>query len=112
MNIGIEMYLRAMAHKEPKEWLKLLPWAELWFNTNYNASLGQTSFQTLYGKEAAVLQNFSSENSTIEAVEGKIKLRREALEVVKRNLAKAQVEWKLMLTRGEKRLNSKKGTWS
>lgn len=42
VNRGIEMYLKSLAHEDPKKWLRILTWAELWFNTNYNTSLSHT----------------------------------------------------------------------
>ena len=94
VNRGIEMYLRSLAHEDPKKWLRLLPWAELWFNTNYNASLGQTPFKTLFGREAPLIPHFEIENSPVEAIEGSMQDRAEALEAVKRNLDKAQKRMK------------------
>lgn len=52
-NRGIEMFLRSMIHDQPRKWLELLPWAELWHNSTYNISIGMSPFLALYGKEAS-----------------------------------------------------------
>lgn len=94
VNRGIEIYLRSLVHEDPKKWLKLLHWAELWFNTNFNAYLGQTPFKTLFGREAPLIPQYEAENSPVEAVEGIMQDRAKALEAVKRNLDKAQKRMK------------------
>lgn len=36
VNRGIEMFLRCLVYDQPKKWLQLLPWAELWHNSTFN----------------------------------------------------------------------------
>lgn len=40
----IEHYLRATVYDNPRSWVDLIPWAELWFNTSYHHSIGMTPF--------------------------------------------------------------------
>lgn len=54
VNRGLEMFLRCYFHDNPKGWLKLLPWVELWYNTNYNSSINTTPFNVLYGRDPLV----------------------------------------------------------
>lgn len=49
LNRCLESYLRAMASSTPKKWLKWLPFAEWWYNTNYHSVLQISPFQALYG---------------------------------------------------------------
>lgn len=49
LNQCLEHYLRCMVHDNPKQWLKWLPLAEHWYNTNHHSSLKLTPFQALYG---------------------------------------------------------------
>lgn len=51
LNKCLEMYLRCFTHDSPKEWAKLLPWAEFWYNTAYHNSSGMTPFKVVYGKD-------------------------------------------------------------
>lgn len=47
VNRTLKMYLRSYCHENPNRWLKLLPWAELWYNSGYHSSLGSTPFKVL-----------------------------------------------------------------
>lgn len=48
-NRCLETYLRCFVGPKPKHWLECLPWAEFWFNSNFNISIGMTPFKALYG---------------------------------------------------------------
>ena len=50
VNKAVEIYLRCFCGKRPKEWEKWISWAEYWYNTTYQRSLGVTPFQAVYGK--------------------------------------------------------------
>lgn len=109
VNRGIEMYLRALTHEDSKKWLQLLPWAEFWFNTNFNASTGQTPFKILFGKDPPMLPQFIPSDSTIEAVEGNLQVRIEAIDAVKLNLSKAQARMKKLADRNRKEIEFEEG---
>ncbi|KAA0051187.1 peroxidase 64 [Cucumis melo var. makuwa] len=50
VNRGLEAYLRCFCGERPKEWTNWLHWAEYWYNTTYNSSIGITPFQAIYGR--------------------------------------------------------------
>lgn len=94
MNRTLEMYLRSCCYEDPKQWLGLLPWAELWYNSRYHSSLGMTPFKAVYGKEADELPHYNAGESQIESVDTLLQIREEVLEIIKKNLAKAQARMK------------------
>ena len=50
VNRSVEIYLRCFCGERPKEWMKWIPWAEYWYNTTYQRSLGVSPFQAVYGR--------------------------------------------------------------
>lgn len=44
VNKTIEIYLRATIHRNPRSWIELLPWAELWYNAAFHHSAGKSPF--------------------------------------------------------------------
>lgn len=50
-NRYLGIYLRCFVGDHPWSWPKWLYWAELWFNTNYNTSIGMTPYKALYGRD-------------------------------------------------------------
>lgn len=48
VNRGLETYLRCFCGEKPKEWVEWVHWAEFWYNTTYQRSLGVTPFQAIY----------------------------------------------------------------
>ncbi|CAH9141087.1 unnamed protein product [Cuscuta epithymum] len=51
VNRCLETYLRCLSGSKPRQWVKWLPWAEYWFNTNYHSSLKSTPYQALFGQQ-------------------------------------------------------------
>jgi len=51
VNRCLEVYLRCLTGTKSKKWVFCLPWAEFWFNTNYNASSKMSPFKALYGHD-------------------------------------------------------------
>lgn len=51
LNKCLEMYLRCFTYDSPKDWARLLPWAEYWYNTSYHHSCGMTPFKIVYVRD-------------------------------------------------------------
>lgn len=69
VNKTMEQYLRASAHNNPRSWVVLLPWAELWYNTSYHHSLGMSPFQALYGRPPPEITEYRVGILNVEAVD-------------------------------------------
>lgn len=50
VNKGVEFYLHCFCSEQPKKWSQWISWAEYWYNTTYNSSIGMTPFQVVYGR--------------------------------------------------------------
>jgi hypothetical protein len=51
VNQCVEMFLRCNVQETPKHWRRLLPMAELWYNSCFHTALGRSPFQALYDHE-------------------------------------------------------------
>lgn len=69
VNKTIEGYLRATIHDNPRSWRKLLPWAELWYNSAYHHSLGATPFEIVYDRPSPTILPYMTGDSRVEAVD-------------------------------------------
>ena len=58
LNKCLEMYLWCFVSKHPKQWVELLPWAELWYNTSYQSSIQRTPFSVVYGRDPPSLSTY------------------------------------------------------
>lgn len=68
VNKVIEMYLRSTVQENPKSWIDLLPWVEMWYNTSYHHSLDTLPFQVLYGRSPPMLALYTLGDSLVKAV--------------------------------------------
>ncbi|MCI02057.1 transposon TF2-1 polyprotein, partial [Trifolium medium] len=68
LNKCLEMYLRCFTFQNPKEWYKLLPMAEYWYNTAHHTSAGMTPSKALYGREAPTLIRYGANTEVTPSV--------------------------------------------
>lgn len=94
LNQCLEQYLRCMVHSHPKQWLKWLPMAEFWYNTNYHSSLKMTPFQALYGYQPPTHSLGPYLDSNNIEVKELLQQRQLITEHIKDNLKKAQERMK------------------
>ncbi|CAL1403011.1 unnamed protein product [Linum trigynum] len=94
VNRYLEQYLRCFAHQQPRWWLALLPWAELWYNSTYHRAIQTTPFEALYGRLPPSLVRYQSGTSQVDTVDRWLETRDEALEQLKANLAAANNKMK------------------
>ncbi|RZC16380.1 putative isoaspartyl peptidase/L-asparaginase 3 [Glycine soja] len=94
LNKCLEMYLRCFTHDSPKEWAKLLPWAEFWYNTAYHNNSGMTPFKVVYRRDLPKLTRDTADQSCSMSVKEQLMLRDLTLSKLKQNLIKAQAHMK------------------
>jgi len=63
LNKTLEMYLRCFACDNPRVWCTLLPWAQLWYNTAWQHSLGTTPFKAVYGRDPPLITRYQVSSS-------------------------------------------------
>lgn len=94
VNQCLEMFLRCNVQDTPKQWRRLLPLAEFWYNSCYHTALGCSPFQALYGHEP----NFGAfpelDPDITSPVTDVMKERATQIDLLKRNLDAAQERMK------------------
>ncbi|KAI5438609.1 hypothetical protein KIW84_024371, partial [Lathyrus oleraceus] len=90
VNKCLEMYLRCFTSQNPKAWSKLLPWAELWYNTAFHTSIGMCPFRAVYGRDPPMLIKYDSSPLDPPSLQTLLQERDKVLALLKENLSKAQ----------------------
>nr|KYP44122.1 Retrotransposable element Tf2 [Cajanus cajan] len=90
LNKCLEMYLRCFTYDSPKDWARLLPWAEYWYNTSYHHSSGMTPFKIVYGRDPPTLVKYTLNQSDPTSIQEQLLQRDLTLSRLKFNLHKAQ----------------------
>ncbi|WVZ14925.1 hypothetical protein V8G54_012491 [Vigna mungo] len=90
LNKCLEMYLRCFTYESPKDWAKLLPWAEYWYNTSYHHNCGMTPFKIVYGRDRPALDKYNRNPHDSLSVQDQLLQRDVTISKLKVNLYKAQ----------------------
>lgn len=90
LNRCLECYLRCMTGDMPKQWVKWLSLAELWYNTSYHSAIGMTPFQAVYGVPPPAHLPYLAGDSANELVDRLCSTREDTIQLLKHNLRKAQ----------------------
>lgn len=93
-NRTIEQYLRAFVHHKPSLWHRFLPWAEYDYNTSLHTFVAMTPYQVVYGKPPPTLPSYVAGSSSVAATDELLTDCEEILELLQRNLTKAQIRMK------------------
>jgi len=83
------MYLRCFTYETPKEWVKLLLWAEYWYNTTYHTSLSMALFKVVYGQVLPTLVKYVPTKNDPISVQDHLLQRDEIMSKLKMNFQKA-----------------------
>ncbi|PKA61698.1 putative mitochondrial protein [Apostasia shenzhenica] len=90
VNRCLETYLRCMTHERPKQWVRWLPLAEWWYNTNYHSSIRMSPYEALYGQSAPLSVPYTTGESEVDAVDRSLSAHETARIMLKKNLEIAQ----------------------
>lgn len=90
INKCVEMYLRCFAGQAPNKWSKLLDWAEFWYNSSYQCSIGMTPFKVVYGRDPPILIKYDTAADVTPSLQSLLVERDETLQLLKVNLHRAQ----------------------
>jgi hypothetical protein len=94
VNQCLEMFLRCAVHDSPKQWRRLLPLAELWYNSCFHTSIGCSPFHALYGHEPDFGASVALEVHSPSPAAGVLIERAQQLALLKKNLELAQQRMK------------------
>jgi hypothetical protein len=111
MNRTVEQYLRAFVHAKPSQWVPLLPWAEYHYNTSVHTASGLTPFQVMYGKPPPSLPSYITGSSAIDACDAVLTTREEILQLLRKNLTKAQARMKADADKHRRDVDFVMGSW-
>nr|GEX50732.1 hypothetical protein [Tanacetum cinerariifolium] len=78
VNRSLGCYLRCMCGEKPKEWVKWLPLAEFWYNTNYHTSPKTTPYEVVYCQTPPIHVPYIRGDSTVEEVDRTLQAREES----------------------------------
>ena len=90
VNKCIEQYLRCMTGDCPNQWVKWLPLAEWWYNTNYHSATKMTPYQVLYGVAPLLHIPYFPKDSAVESVDEYLSAKEEVIKRVREHLQPAQ----------------------
>jgi hypothetical protein len=94
LNKCLEQFLRCFTVDQPKQWSKMLSWAEFWYNSSFQSSIGMTPFKAVYGRDAPALIKYEVCHNDQPGLQELLLNRDKILEQLKQNLAKARANMK------------------
>ncbi|KAI9124628.1 hypothetical protein K1719_004550 [Acacia pycnantha] len=95
LNKCLELYLRCLVYDHTRQWLSHLPWAEYWYNTSFQTSIGMVPFKVVYGRDAPPVLRHASSDDTPFDVSQQLRQRDELLDTLKANIQRAQARMKI-----------------
>jgi hypothetical protein len=90
VNRTLETYLRCFISDQPKTWGNWLAWAEYWFNSSFNASIGRTPYEIVYGRVPPIITRWVQGETRVAAIQKELLDRDEALKQLRDQLMRAQ----------------------
>uniref|UniRef100_A0A1S4D1G0 Uncharacterized protein n=1 Tax=Nicotiana tabacum TaxID=4097 RepID=A0A1S4D1G0_TOBAC len=110
-DIDPQQYLRCFIADAPNKWVTMLPWAEFWYNTSYQASADMTPFRALYGRDPPTVARYILGSNSNDVVDAYLVDRDEILAILKANLVLAQNRMKRWAYKNRRELVYEVGEW-
>lgn len=108
LNKCLEMYLICFTCDAPRDWVKLLPWVEYWYNTAFHTSIGIMPFKAVCGRYPPYL-TMDIPDAKDPTVQELLVERDQILLKLKANLHKAQEHMKKYVDKKRSNLEFKVG---
>nr|GEU88200.1 putative mitochondrial protein [Tanacetum cinerariifolium] len=88
---GLKKMVKQMIRDcNPKEWVKWLPLAEFWYNTNYHTSTKTTPYEAVYCQTHSIHVPYIPGDSRVKKVDRTLQAREETIKVLKFHLKRSQ----------------------
>jgi hypothetical protein len=110
-NKVITMYLRCLTGDRPRQWLRWLPWAEYVYNTAFQASLRDTPFKIVYGRDPPSIRSYEPGETRVAAVAKSMAERDELLADARCRLEQAQAVYKRHYDKNHREARYAVGDW-
>ena len=94
LNRCLETYLRCYTQQNPKDWFRLLPWANFWYNTAFQSAIGMTLYKAVSGRDPTPIICYEPALDDHPSVQSQPIERDTLLAQLKQNLHKAQQRMK------------------
>ncbi|PNX92431.1 Ty3/gypsy retrotransposon protein, partial [Trifolium pratense] len=109
LNKTLELFLRCFTFHNPKSWFKVMSWAEYWYNTAFQTSIGMTPFKALYGRDPPYLTKYEVQVDDPPALREELMERDQILQQLKTNLERAQQYMKQQADKHRREVSFKVG---
>lgn len=94
VNRCLETYLQCFIGDRQWDWVKWIPLAEWWYNTNSHSSNGMTPFEAVCGTPPPRLLSYVPRTTHVQVIDEKLRNRDQITRLLKENLEAAQLRRK------------------
>ncbi|GKA83145.1 putative mitochondrial protein [Tanacetum coccineum] len=111
VNRCLGCYLRCMCGEKPKEWVKWLPLAEYWYNTNFHSAINTTPYEAVYCQTPPIHVPYIPGDSRVESVDRTLQGREEIVKMLQFHMKRAQDRMENQANKHRTDREFEVGTW-
>ncbi|KAI5324163.1 hypothetical protein L3X38_033236 [Prunus dulcis] len=111
LNPTVEHYLRCFIDNEPSTWVHWLPWAELWYNTTFQAAIKMSPYEALYGVPLPIVHQYLQGTSLVQAIDQTLHQHDQLVASLCTNMLQAQNRMKLYVDQHRTEREFNIGDW-